>query len=147
VISPFFILGICATKHPFSSQEADSMRPVAPPKRSIDARERELTGIGRACLLAPVRQVQRWMQMRGLSTLTAIGIIAASGAAPAAAGEFPFCIKGCDFGGGAGDCSFVSYQQCQATASGRNAYCAANPYFSASAELQRHSGRHSPRRF
>ena len=87
--------------------------------------------------------------MRGLSALTAIGILAVSGAAPAAAAEFPFCIKGCDFGGGAGDCSFVSYQQCQATASGRNAYCAANPYFNANAraELQRNSGRHSPRRF
>jgi uncharacterized protein DUF3551 len=80
-----------------------------------------------------------------LLALIAIGII--SGAAPAAAAEFPFCIKGCDFGGGAGDCSFVSYQQCQATASGRDAYCAANPYSNAKAELQRNSGRQSPRRF
>ena len=79
--------------------------------------------------------------------LTAIGIVALSGAAAAAAAEFPFCIKGCDFGGGRGNCSFVSYQQCQATASGRDAYCAANPYFNARAELQRNSGRHSPRRF
>jgi hypothetical protein len=82
-----------------------------------------------------------------LLALTAIGIIAVSGAALAAAAEFPFCIKGCDFGGGAGDCGFVSYQQCQATASGRDASCAANPYFNAKAELQRNSGRHSPRRF
>ena len=80
-----------------------------------------------------------------LLALIAIGII--SGAAPAAAAEFPFCIKGCDFGGGAGDCSFVNYQQCQATASGRDAYCAANPYSNAKAELQRNSGRQSLRRF
>ena len=80
-----------------------------------------------------------------LLALIATGII--SGRAPTAAAEFPFCIKGCDFGGGAGDCSFVSYQQCQATASGRDAYCAANPYANAKAELQRDSGRRSRRRF
>jgi hypothetical protein len=79
--------------------------------------------------------------------LTATAIIALSGAVPAAAAEFPFCIKGCDFGGARGECSFVSYQQCQATASGRDAYCAANPYFNAKAELQRDSGRRSSSRF
>jgi len=67
--------------------------------------------------------------------LIAIGGMAAINAAPAAAGNLPFCIKGCDFGGGAGDCSFSTYQQCQATASGRDASCAANPYFNANAEL------------
>ena len=54
---------------------------------------------------------------------------AVSVAMPAAAREFPYCIKGCDFGAGAGDCSFSSLAQCQATASGRDASCAANPYF------------------
>ena len=38
-----------------------------------------------------------------------------------------FCIRGDAFGGGAGDCIFSSYEQCRATASGRTAYCAANP--------------------
>jgi hypothetical protein len=70
-----------------------------------------------------------------------------SGASPAAAREFPFCIKGCDFGAGRGDCSFSSYQQCQATASGRDATCDANPYFSAKAELQSDRSRQSRRRF
>jgi hypothetical protein len=75
--------------------------------------------------------------MRGsLSALMAIGAIAAIDATPAAAGGFPFCIKGCDFGGGLGDCSFSSYQQCLATASGRDAWCAANPYFSTNNEMQ-----------
>jgi len=69
------------------------------------------------------------------------------GALPAAARDFPFCIKGCDFGGGRGDCSFSSYQQCQAAASGRDAYCDANPYFSANAELQPNGSRQSRRRF
>ena len=64
------------------------------------------------------------------------GLIAAaavSGAVtlPATAREMPYCIKGCDFGGGAGDCSFSTLAQCQATASGRDATCAANPYFNA----------------
>ena len=68
--------------------------------------------------------------------LMATGVFAAMGAAPAVAGGMPFCIKGCDFGGGTGDCSFSSYQQCLATASGRDATCAANPYFSANAEMQ-----------
>ena len=57
-------------------------------------------------------------------------------AMPAAAREFPYCIKGCDFGAGAGDCSFSSLAQCQATASGRDASCAANPYFNAKADMQ-----------
>jgi len=69
------------------------------------------------------------------------------GALPAAARDYPFCIKGCDFGAGRGDCSFSSYQQCQATASGRDAYCDANPYFTASAELQPNGSRQSRRRF
>jgi hypothetical protein len=71
----------------------------------------------------------------------------AMGALPAAARDFPFCIKGCDFGGGRGDCSFSSYQQCQAAASGRDAYCDANPYFSANAEVQPDRGQKSRRRF
>ena len=62
-----------------------------------------------------------------LLALTAI--CAASFATPAAAGDLAYCIKGCNFGGGAGDCSFSSLAQCQATASGRDATCVANPYF------------------
>jgi hypothetical protein len=84
--------------------------------------------------------------------LIAIGAMAAINAAPATAGSSPsgsspFCIKGCEFGGGAGDCSFSTYQQCQATASGRDATCAANPYFNANAELLPGRGRQSPRRY
>jgi Protein of unknown function (DUF3551) len=52
----------------------------------------------------------------------------------AMARDYPFCIKGCDFTAGPGDCSFVSYQQCQATAAGRTAYCSTNPYFHGAAE-------------
>ena len=76
---------------------------------------------------------------------------AVSVAMPAAAREFPYCIKGCDFGAGAGDCSFASLAQCQATASGRDASCAANPYFNAKApmpsEMQTDRSRQHGRKF
>src|SRR5437879_5924489 len=72
-----------------------------------------------------------------LRTLMACGAVAAAVATPAAAREMAFCLKGCDFGGGAGDCSFSSLAQCQATASGRDATCVSNPYFGAKAELSK----------
>jgi hypothetical protein len=81
--------------------------------------------------------------LAGLAALS-LGMLV-SGAA--AAGGLPYCITGCDFGGGAGDCSFSSLQQCLATASGRDATCAANPYFNAKAEMQPDRGRLSRRRF
>ena len=84
---------------------------------------------------------------RALLALTAAFAVSAVTAMPAAAGELPYCIKGCDFGGGAGDCSFSSLAQCQATASGRDASCAANPYFNARAEMQTDRSRQSRRRF
>jgi hypothetical protein len=114
------------------------------------ARERELTPACRNCLVAS-RSIDRREPedaMRGsLWALMAIGVMAAIGAAPAAAGGMPFCIKGCEFGGSLGDCSFSSYQQCQATASGRDAWCAANPYFSASNAMQPNRGPSSRRKF
>jgi hypothetical protein len=57
------------------------------------------------------------------------------GAVPASARDFAWCIRGDNYSNGLGDCSFATYQQCQATASGRAAYCTANPYFSENAEV------------
>ena len=86
--------------------------------------------------------------MRGpLQALMLCCAVSIVGLAPAAARDYPYCIKGCDFGSGRGDCSFSSYQQCQATASGRDAYCDVNPNFSAKAELQPDRSRQSKRRF
>jgi Protein of unknown function (DUF3551) len=79
--------------------------------------------------------------------LMAFGAACAIDAAPAAAKDYPYCIKGCDFGGGAGDCSFSSYQQCLATASGRDATCAANPYFNANAQMLPDRSRMSKRKY
>jgi hypothetical protein len=88
----------------------------------------------------------RW----SLSALLAIGVLAVLDTAPAIAapaGNFPFCIRGCDYGGGGvGDCSFTSYAQCQATASGQTASCYSNPYYN-NAETPPVRGNYSRRRF
>jgi hypothetical protein len=47
----------------------------------------------------------------------------------AQAREYPYCIKGEYYESGTGDCSFDTYQQCLATASGRRAYCDVNPFY------------------
>ena len=70
----------------------------------------------------------------------------ASVSTPATAGGYPYCIKGCDFGGGSGDCIFSTYQQCLATASGRDAWCGENPDFNAKALLPNDRSRLSRRR-
>jgi hypothetical protein len=56
--------------------------------------------------------------------------LALAGSAPAHAvgTRYPFCIQGDEYPGLSG-CTFTSYQQCQATASGRFLTCIANPYF------------------
>ena len=64
-----------------------------------------------------------------LFALMALGTLTAIDTTPAAARDYPFCILGKDYAG-LGDCSFDSYQQCMATASGRFAYCERNPFFS-----------------
>jgi hypothetical protein len=80
-----------------------------------------------------------------------LALLVAASAVPAMARDYPYCIKGCDFGGGRGDCSFSSYQQCQASAAGRDAYCAENPNFNAradiTAEIQGDRSRLSRRRY
>jgi Protein of unknown function (DUF3551) len=55
---------------------------------------------------------------------------AALGTAPAAAvgTRYPFCLQG-DEHPGLSYCTFTSYEQCQATASGRILTCIENPYY------------------
>ena len=75
-----------------------------------------------------------------------LALLAVSGTAAidagAAASGYPYCLRGCDFG--AGDCSFYTYQQCLATASGRDAWCDVNPAFHQGREPQ--TARYSRRR-
>jgi hypothetical protein len=62
--------------------------------------------------------------------LTTTAGLAILGMAPADAvgTRYPFCIQG-DDQPGLSNCTFVSYEQCQATASGRRLWCIANPFY------------------
>ena len=79
-------------------------------------RERELTR-ARGLMLFAQRQASE--EAMGKAILLVLAVASVGAVAPsAAAGGLAYCIKGCDFGGSAGECSFSTYQQCQATASG-----------------------------
>jgi hypothetical protein len=58
-----------------------------------------------------------------------LGAAAALSSAPAQAGERAFCIKGDNIADAHGDCSFDTYEQCLASASGLRRYCDANPFY------------------
>lgn len=62
--------------------------------------------------------------------LAAVSGLTALGASPANAvgTRYPFCIQGPDQPG-LSNCTFTSYEQCAATASGRKLYCIPNPYY------------------
>lgn len=66
--------------------------------------------------------------MRGflLSAAVAIGALSSFNVTPAEARDYPYCAQGRGFGY-PGDCSYATYEQCQASASGRNLSCNVNP--------------------
>ena len=59
-------------------------------------------------------------------TVLATGFATFAGAVPAMAYDYPWCAQGRGFGY-PGDCSYQTYGQCMASASGRNLYCGINP--------------------
>ncbi len=63
-----------------------------------------------------------------LMAVTAAGAATLAASGPAAARDYPYCLRGGGYGY-TGDCSYTSYAQCLASASGRRAYCDVNPYF------------------
>ncbi|MBN9007443.1 MAG: DUF3551 domain-containing protein [Rhizobiales bacterium] len=72
------------------------------------------------------------MTTRGFLAAISIGtMIAFTGLASssAEARDYPFCIKGDYYMSAVGDCSFDTYEQCKASASGRLAWCDANPFY------------------
>jgi hypothetical protein len=74
--------------------------------------------------------------MRGMFlTFAAAAGLALAGMAPAEAvgSRYPFCLQGNE-SPGLSNCTFTSYQQCQATASGRFLYCVANPFYAGGGE-------------
>jgi len=58
--------------------------------------------------------------------LAAVGAATMAGSGPAAAYDYPWCVQGRGVGI-PGDCSYQTYGQCMASASGRNLYCNINP--------------------
>jgi Protein of unknown function (DUF3551) len=74
--------------------------------------------------------------------LLAVGGLAMIGTAPAEAvgSRYPFCLQGHD-SPGLSNCTFTSYQQCQATASGRFLYCIENPFYNAGGDPRGYRGR------
>jgi hypothetical protein len=80
-----------------------------------------------------------------LTALLIAGSLAAIGTTPAQAvgTRYPFCITGPEQPG-LSNCTFVSYEQCQATASGRRLWCIENPYFVGESEAPRAYGRRPP---
>ena len=63
-----------------------------------------------------------------LTSLTICGFEMWGPASAQIATQYPFCIQGVDNPGWSG-CSFDSFQECQATASGTEAECLSNPWY------------------
>jgi hypothetical protein len=63
--------------------------------------------------------------MLAVLTSLAAGAATLAGSGPAAAYDYPYCIQGRGVGI-PGDCSYRTYAQCMASASGRNVYCNVN---------------------
>jgi Protein of unknown function (DUF3551) len=58
--------------------------------------------------------------------LLAAGFATVTTSGPAAAHDYPWCIQGGGYGI-PGECSYQTYDQCRASASGRRVYCGINP--------------------
>lgn len=61
-----------------------------------------------------------------MMAVTAAGMAGVATSTPAAAHEYPWCAQGWGLGI-PGDCSYSSYAQCVASASGRDLSCNVNP--------------------
>ncbi len=81
--------------------------------------------------------------MRGLLlALMAAGLFCATSSGTAAARDYRYCLQSRHMGI-PGDCSYSTYAQCRASASGRNADCNINPRVAFSQQRHwRHHGRH-----
>ncbi|MEN3347566.1 MAG: hypothetical protein V7632_1201 [Bradyrhizobium sp.] len=65
--------------------------------------------------------------MLAVLAVTAFGSLAGfASSAAAAAYDYPWCAQGRQEGY-PGDCNYRTYEQCQASVSGRDAYCGVNP--------------------
>lgn len=81
--------------------------------------------------VSPLGVITRMVFLRHIALIAlAACTFAMLRAAPAEAvgSSHAFCLQGDDYPG-LSACTYDTYAQCQATASGRKAYCIANPYF------------------
>jgi hypothetical protein len=87
-------------------------------------------------------EIEMRYAMLGLLGLMSAGAVVTSGASPAAAFDYPYCLQGKDTGI-PGECDYPSYGACQAAASGRGMYCGVNPRvaYLPPAPESRHHGR------
>lgn len=68
--------------------------------------------------------------------LSAATIATVAGSSPAAAYDYPYCLQGRGVGV-PGECAYATYEQCMASASGRNLYCSINPRVAFGQQQQR----------
>lgn len=83
---------------------------------------------------------------RAILALTMVGSglgVLVSTPAQAVGTRYPFCLTGEDQPG-LSNCTFTSYEQCAATASGRRLYCIQNPYFAGDGDAPPAYGRGAP---
>ena len=64
--------------------------------------------------------------MLAILALSAATVATVAGNSPAAAYDYPYCLQGRGIGI-PGECAYATYEQCMASASGRNLYCGINP--------------------
>lgn len=84
------------------------------------------------------------MRKIALALLAGAGFALFNIATAAAFGSHPYCLLGSEHPT-PGDCSYDSYGQCMATASGQLLFCNRNPYFVPSGYPRAHHGRvHHP---
>ncbi|MDA9423747.1 MULTISPECIES: DUF3551 domain-containing protein [Bradyrhizobium] len=69
----------------------------------------------------------RMMQL-ALPALTTMVLVGFAASTPATARDYPWCAQGGEFDY-PGECAYSTYEQCQASVSGRLLYCDRNPRF------------------
>ena len=67
------------------------------------------------------------------AAVSAVAVLTAVGSNSAAAQDYPYCLKGRDWGW-PGLCHFWTYEQCLASASGTGSYCGVNPRYAFAAQ-------------
>src|SRR5437588_13048237 len=92
------------------------------------------------CVRKPRRRENMRKLVLAIMALTVTGVVTLALSAPAAAYDYPWCVQGRGVGI-PGDCSYQTYAQCEASASGRALYCGSNPR----AALNRMPQRRAPR--